>query len=784
MRALVLPVALVLVACSATTPSPSMPPAISSPRDVSSTTSSAVTPNAMPTPAVSPAAQGGPGDLEEARRRYPPEITRGVLEGAITAPAGLAECLNGLLGPDRVVQLREKLVPVDGRDNDRAAECLVQVGATLAVPSILPQTFGPTLPGPGRSTFTIERPRGDRASEVPAATPAPSAGRFRTGQAADLLLAGDGLDFDRTGGGLSFNHPAGIASDGRRLILADAFNNRVLIWNDAPTRAVLPDVVLGQPDLGTNRAGSGRDGLNWPLNLTTDGRRLIVADTSNDRVLIWNEIPTRNATPADIVLAGDPRPGIDRRGAVLWPWGVWSDGTRLAVSSTLGSQVLLWDRFPTRDGQPPDRVLTAGGRMGTPRHITSDGRALMVGDHNPRVGNGQVGAFVWTSFPTGEEDASFFLPSQPWARGSIGPDGRAWIFSQTFGAWRWPLSSAGQPADLMLQPPCSGAGDYESVAFVGERLYVACGNDNRVVGYERMPTADARPTIVLGAPDLETNTLLSRHIVQNGALATDGRSLFAASDFDRRLSIWSALPKESGTPPDLVYRFGEFAPWDIALHGDRLVLAGKDSVWVWTSLARVRAGASPDRVYQGRVGSVAVRELRGVALDAEHLYLSDAHVGRVYVFSGLPEEGQAPKATLELEAPQRIASDGEVLLVTSQQTLLVYRVSRLGAGTAPGRVGGVGRLNLPQMALTVGRRLFIADTAFARVLIWDDIDRALSGQWPPDAILGQKDAVEVGQAIGRDRLFSPASLAWDGEGLWVAEIKFSNRIVRFRPVTP
>lgn len=34
-----------------------------------------------------------------------------------------------------------------------------------------------------------------------------------------------------------------------------------------------------------------------------------------------------------------------------------------------------------------------------------------------------------------------------------------------------------------------------AVVISGERLYVACGNDNRVVGYERMPTADARPTI-------------------------------------------------------------------------------------------------------------------------------------------------------------------------------------------------------------------------------------------------------------------------------------------------
>ena len=42
--------------------------------------------------------------------------------------------------------------------------------------------------------------------------------------------------------------------------------------------------------------------LNHPTKVTTDGTRLIVADTYNHRVLIWNKIPTENYSPADVVI--------------------------------------------------------------------------------------------------------------------------------------------------------------------------------------------------------------------------------------------------------------------------------------------------------------------------------------------------------------------------------------------------------------------------------------------------------------------------------------------------
>ena len=62
-------------------------------------------------------------------------------------------------------------------------------------------------------------------------------GWFRTGQEADIVLYAD--DFNNSGGGANLNHPGKVATDGKRLIVADTYNNRVLIWNSIPEKKIL-----------------------------------------------------------------------------------------------------------------------------------------------------------------------------------------------------------------------------------------------------------------------------------------------------------------------------------------------------------------------------------------------------------------------------------------------------------------------------------------------------------------------------------------------------------------
>ncbi len=91
----------------------------------------------------------------------------------------------------------------------------------------------------------------------------------------------------------SLNMPYGlVGTDDGRLIVADTANSRLLAFaSGSPTGA--PAIALaGQTDAssrGDNRWGPAtRDSLSWPYGLDLRRRRLAVADTGNDRVLLWD----------------------------------------------------------------------------------------------------------------------------------------------------------------------------------------------------------------------------------------------------------------------------------------------------------------------------------------------------------------------------------------------------------------------------------------------------------------------------------------------------------------
>jgi sugar lactone lactonase YvrE len=123
-------------------------------------------------------------------------------------------------------------------------------------------------------------------------------------RAADLVIGQPGFDSAvefpyRPQGPQRFRFPYGVTSapDGR-LFVADTSNNRVLVVDDAaaPSRprrwAAAVDVVLGQPDLDAN--GENRwdrvvaDSFCWPYGLHWGDGLLAVADSGNNRVVIWD----------------------------------------------------------------------------------------------------------------------------------------------------------------------------------------------------------------------------------------------------------------------------------------------------------------------------------------------------------------------------------------------------------------------------------------------------------------------------------------------------------------
>ncbi len=153
----------------------------------------------------------------------------------------------------------------------------------------------------------------------------------------------------------TLQYPSGVWTDGQKLLVADAWNHRVLLWHTLPTEHGQPaDVVLGQADGSHNQPneqGVGSEpssrSLYWPYGLTSDGQRLWVADTGNRRVLVYDALPTNDYAPADQVI-GQPtfqERDYDAQHAI-WPYSVKvSPAGQLAITDTQYYRVLLWHHW-------------------------------------------------------------------------------------------------------------------------------------------------------------------------------------------------------------------------------------------------------------------------------------------------------------------------------------------------------------------------------------------------------------------------------------------------------
>ena len=234
------------------------------------------------------------------------------------------------------------------------------------------------------------------------------------GAAADFVIGKQDFDdTDSTVGATTLSGPQTVATDGQRLYIVDYSFNRITVYNTPPTTSGAPAVfAIGQPDLVSSSSGTTATSFTSPESMTIAGGRLIVADSGNSRVLIWNEIPTAVDTPADVVLGqSDFVSGSSNAGGVVaantmsYPTDVWSDGTRLVVADASNNRVLIWNTFPTTNFAAADIVLgqtdftsdvAAVGATGLdyPYSVDSNGNQLFVADSdNDRV-------LVWNTFPT------------------------------------------------------------------------------------------------------------------------------------------------------------------------------------------------------------------------------------------------------------------------------------------------------------------------------------------------------------------------------------------------
>ncbi len=309
--------------------------------------------------------------------------------------------------------------------------------------------------------------------------------------------------------------------------------------------------------------------MNNPTAVATDGHYFAVADTDNNRIMLWNEIPTVMDQSADLVLGQtsltsfqSPQPV--NANSLRGPQGVWIKNGKLFVADTQNYRVLIWNSIPTQNNQPADLVLgqvdfthatapapsannppAAANTLLNPVSVTTDGTRLFVAD----LGFNRV--LIWNSIPTHIDQNADVVIGQP-DMVSSAPNNSVVCGSLSTGVTGQCQSSLNYPRYALSD---------------GTHLYIADGGNDRVLVFYSIPTSNgALADRVLGEPDFVQDvpssaaiSIASTAVDNTGAvdllptpmsLALDEKNnLYVSDPYDRRVVVFTPgdtlLPQNS-----------------------------------------------------------------------------------------------------------------------------------------------------------------------------------------------------------------------------------------------
>jgi hypothetical protein len=569
--------------------------------------------------------------------------------------------------------------------------------------------------------------------------------------------------------------PSDVCFDGTRLYVSDRAHNRVLVYNDIEqlSNNAPADLVLGQPDFSSvqsNRGGAVSAATLWnPGALECSSNKLIVCDYINHRVLIWNNPPTQNGQPADIVLgqasmsSNTYNPAVSARG-LAFPSGVSYDGAKLAVSEVGSHRILIWNSMPTSDFQAADvvigqsamnsNVVNSGGlsarSLWQPQRPQLVDSKLIVVDRNNR-------ALIWNTIPTsnfaaadvviGQADGASSTARQTSstslnrasdvisAAGKIyvsdGGDNRVLV-------WNSIPTTTDQAADAVIgqkgfaanganrgEVDASNMSDPTNVIATSDRLIVSDTSNHRVLIWKRLnPAAGTPADIILGQPDGSANfenqgseTASASSLNGPEGLFFDGKRLIVVDSRNQRVMIWNGMPESTNQPADLVLGQPDF-----------------------NSVAPNNGGRGAAALYQPMNACVA----------GEKLVVSDCGNHRVLIWNTFPTSNMQPA-----------------------NVVLGQTAMNLGPINAGGAVSAKS-MKYPVNIYCDENRLMVADQRNSRVLIWNSIPT--SDNAAADVIIGQSNATTVQYALGANRLRVPAGIAVANDKLYVSDTE-GNRVL-------
>jgi len=477
-------------------------------------------------------------------------------------------------------------------------------------------------------------------------------------------------------------NPEGVCVAGTTLVVADSGNSRVLLYSPIPT-SNNPSAIfeIGQTGFGstiTNPNGGGSAGvttLSNPAGVSSDGTRLFIADTGNNRTLIYNSCPVSNNAPANQVV-GQPDflSTLENQGVTPsnltedGPAGVYSNGTTLAIADTLNNRVLIFDSMPSSPN------ASANSELGEPDFANTAPNQASVGDflYNPEaVMVDSQGRLILTDFTNNRVLIYNSVPVTNYTAADV-----------VVGQSNFSTTDAGTSASGLYTP----YGAYSN----GTQLYVSDTSNSRVLIYPPFPISSGVAAVtVLGQADFVSGL----HNQGNGSTCS-ASSLWYPRDIWANSAGTTILVADSGNNRVLV-----FANISSQFNAPALAAVGE------TSLTDNTTGT-------GTTSKKTLWKPWGVYYDGTRMIVGDSNDNRVMIYNGIPVTSNAP-ANVEL----------------GQTGFTTYTANQGGAPTSQ-------TLDFPTGVYSDGTNLYVADEGNNRLLIYNNIG-GLSNGAGATVVLGQ-----------------------------------------------
>ncbi len=585
----------------------------------------------------------------------------------------------------------------------------------------------------------------------------------------------------------TLSSPGGIHVQGTQLAVADTGNHRVLIWNSIPSVSNAPaSLVLGQADFVSNSPDAGLgtiDGsvLDGPEDVVLDSTvtvngfagAVVVADSGNNRVLVWHGTNPGTGSAADRVLGQaafttfTAGAGLDEfdapRGVEIFPTsGAFTSGDSIFVCDANNDRVTVFDfGGPLANG---DTAAQSIGGTGAPATTT-------------------LSQPMRVSLSVGTADFLFVADSM---------NHRVMQFPVTAGtAAATATTEQGQPSFLTAKPKGHTANQPWAVAFSGGKMIVCDTENHRVLIYNTTPTAgDPDPDVVIGQLTLfetEANQGLSAPTAATlrnpSGVATDGTRLVIADTGNNRVLVFSSIPTTDGDSAAVVLGQAGMtgaspnaggisaatldSPVGLDISGTQLIVCDRDNhrVVTWNDVTTVTDGAAANVVLgQGDFSSRLPNHGDVTSATTLHTPL-DAKViaGLLFVVDSL---------------------NHRVVAYSSTTTSSIGAIFALGQASLTGNAAGIGSfgLNAPSGVASDGLRFYISDRNNHRVLVYHSVPNT-SGL-TADAVIGQAslsgNSPNRGLAAPTEMsLYGPRGMFFDGTTLWIADT-MNSRVLRVR----